>query len=77
MLISRTFLSKTLARSHLVSSIGIFNRNRDTIALLISYSSSKLSFNNNNNNNNWSLEYRDVILFNKILREIIKGGGGF
>lgn len=76
MLISRTFLSKTLARSHLVSSIGIFNRNRDTIELLISYSSSKLSF-NNNNNNNWSLEYRDVILFNKILREIIKGGGGF
>lgn len=75
MLISRTFLSKTLARSHLVSSIGIFNRNRDTIALLISYSSSKLSF--NNNNNNWSLEYRDVILFNKILSEIIKGGGGF
>lgn len=77
MLISRTFLSKTLARSHLVSSIGIFNRNRDTIALLISYSSSKLSFNNNNHNNNWSLEYRDVILFNKILREIIKGRGRF
>lgn len=77
MLISRTFLSKTLARSHLVSSIGIFNRNRDTIALLISYSSSKLPFNNNNNNNNWSLEYRDVILFNKILREIIKGRGRF